>query len=357
MVRSFVRQLRRWVLPQLVAAVAGSLGAQSLRIELRDSTTGEPVIGALVSANDSLGRPRADGLSNDRGVVTLRLPEPGVWTVAIRRIGLAPRRVPGISVGAGSTITLPLTVTSSRQLLSRVRVTAESGICGRSPEGENRTAMLWEQISLALRASTISREQTGTQRTFRIQERVRELTLTLDEVSSRLTRDGYGTGRPFSAVDPDSLASKGYVRQEGMNDYSYFAPDEVVLLSDAFIGTHCFDTPKEDHDSSLAELTFKPVRGRVVGDVAGTAFVDAASGELRRIEFRFVAAGSRLLHPRATYAGGEVALRRFDNGQWIVSRWAIRMPLYTFSGTQIVRSVRGYREVSGTVDPLDDPPP
>ncbi len=337
--------------------MTGVSQAQTVRVELRDSTTGEPVIGALVNASDFLGKARVDGLSNDRGVVTLRLPGAGTWTLGIRRIGLAPRRISGIRVEAGATVTLPLAVNSTRQMLSRVRVSAESGFCQRSPEGENRTAMLWEQISLALRASTLTRTQTGTQQALRIQERVRELTLSLDEVSSTVTSDGYGIGRPYSAANPDSLASVGYIRKDGLDDYTYFAPDEVVLLSDAFISTHCFDTPKQDQDPSLAELTFRPMRGRSVADVEGTAFVDTLSGELRRIEFQFVSPDGALLHARARHAGGEVVLRRFANGQWIVSRWAIRMPLYSLRGTPVVRSLRGYREVGGTVDPIEELPP
>ena len=341
----------------LVCSAVGIAHAQTIRLELRDSTTGEPVIGALVSASDSLGTPRVDGLSNDRGVVTLRLPEPGIWSLRIRRIGLAPRRLDGVRVDAGATVTIPLIVTSTRQLLSRIRVNAESGICGRSPDGENRTAMLWEQISLALRASTLSRTETGTLPALRIQERVRELTPSLVEVSSTVTSDGYGTGRPYSAASPDSLASVGYIRQEGLDDYTYFAPDEVVLLSEAFISTHCFDTPKQDQDPTLAELKFRPVRGRSVADVEGTAFVDTLSGELRRIEFHYVAPGGAMLPGRARHAGGDVVLRRFANGQWIVSRWAIRMPLYTLRGTPIIRSLRGYREVGGTVDLIEEVPP
>lgn len=336
--------------------VAAAAGAQTLRVELRDSTTGAPVVGALVSATDSAGRTRVDGLSNERGVVTLRLPAPGLWGIGIRRIGLTPRRVPSLRVGTGAVVTLPLAVASIRQMLSRVRVTATAGNCGRAPEGDDRTAMLWEQITLALRASTLSRADSLSNSTLRVRERVRELSVSLEPLSERVLRDAYGQGRMFTAVNPDSLAAHGYVRQETGGDIAYFAPDEVVLSSNSFVATHCFETPKRDANPALAELRFKPLRGRSVGDVEGTAFVDTLSGELRHIEFRFIAPRS-LIPTNAKHAGGTVELQRLRNGTWIVSNWAIRMPMFVTSGVPRRTYLNGYREVGGTVELIVPRPP
>lgn len=350
---AFVRSL---LLAVAAASFSAGARAQTLRVELRDSTTGTPVIGALVSATDSTGSSRVDGLSNERGVVTLRLPAPGLWEIGIRRIGLTPRRVPAVRVGPGAVVTLPLAVASIRQMLSRVRVTAAAGNCGRAPDGDDRTSMLWEQITLALRASTLSRADSLSHSTLRVRERVRELSVSLEPVSERVLRDAYGQGRMFTAVNPDSLASHGYVRQESGGDLSFFAPDEVVLLSNSFVATHCFETPKRDADPALAELRFKPVRGRAVADVEGTAFVDTLSGELRHIEFRFVAPRS-LIPSNAKHAGGTVELQRLRNGTWIVSNWAIRMPMFVTSGVPRRTYLNGYREVGGTAELLPPRPP
>ena len=327
--------------------------AQAVRVELRDSLTRAPIIGALVSAVDSLGRIRADGLTNDAGVVLLRLPSAGTWAIGIRRIGVTPRRVPDVRVDSGATVARSLALNSFRQQLSTVRVTADAGACGRAPTGPDRAAVLWEQISLALRASSISRADSLNSAPLRIIERIRELSDRLVEKQTQITRDGYGAGRPYSAADPDSLALRGYVVREPDGGIRFFAPDEVVLLSDAFLETHCFSTPKKDEDPSLAELQFKPVKGRKVADVAGTAFVDTQSGELRRIEFRYVAPRD-LLPSRAKFAGGDVALLRLDNGQWIVTSWAIRMPHFDRAAGYIPPRylLRGYREAGGTVDPV-----
>lgn len=356
MASSVMTVLRCLWLTALAAVLACAVQAQAVRVELRDSTSGEPVVGALVSATDSTGARRADGLSNERGVVTLRLPAAGLWVIGIRRIGLTPRQMPAIRVAAGAVVSMPLAVTSMRQMLSRVRVTARAGSCGRAPVGEDRAAMLWEQITLALRASTLSRADTASTSKFRVRERVRELSASLDELSANLTRVGYGMGRAFAAAPPESLAASGYVKREPEGDLSFFAPDETVLLSPSFLATHCFETPKRDANPALAELRFKPVRGRTVADVEGTAFVDTLSGELRRIEFRFVA--SRALLPlNAKHAGGDVVLRRLPNGLWIVSEWAIRMPVFLVGGMPTRVYLNGYREVGGSVDAVAAPPP
>ena len=321
--------------------------AQFVRVELRDSSSAAVVSGALVSASDSTGQRRADGLSGDAGVVTLRLPTAGTYTITIRRIGVRPRQVPGIVVDAGSTRTLALTLTSVPQLLSSVRVVARN-TCGRAPEGNDRTGALWEQISLALRAATITQREGVPLPPLRLVERLNDLSASLEERTSVITRDTQGAGRLVQADDPDTLAASGYVRRDADGGTSYYAPDEQVLLSDAFLATHCFSAPKRDANALLAELRFQPVRGRRVADVEGTLYVDVHSGELRQISYRYVA--SRALMPvNAEHAGGDVFLRRLPNGAWIVNRWSIRMPIVgrSLSGSQLV--LRGYREVAGVV--------
>jgi hypothetical protein len=345
---------RAWLMAiALTTLSAACVHAQAIRLELRDSIGGGPVIGALVSAADSSGISRADGLSNDRGVVTLRLPAAGLWQVSIRRIGLVPRRVPDVRVAPGATVTLQLAVSSARQTLSRVRVTARGGHCGRAPSGADRTALLWEQVSLALRSSTLSREDSIRTATLRVREQVRELSPDLEPLSSRLTREGYGVGRAFIAIHPESLAARGYVQREPDGDLSFYAPDEVVLISESFVRTHCFETPKKDANPALAELRFKPVRGRELPEVEGTAFVDTLSGELRLIEYRYVAPRS-FIPVDAEYAGGDVVLRRMSNGLWFVSAWAIRMPVFGVRKFTQEHVLQGYREVGGTVE--ENPP-
>ncbi len=338
------------------ALLSRPAAAQVVRVALRDSVTGALVVGALVSALDSTGVSRADALSNELGVVTLRVPSIGLWTLRVRRIGMSPLRIPNVRIDAGTVATLPLNIATIRQRLTSVRVTADARNCGRAPSGTDRAGMLWEQISLALRASTLTSSDSAAALPLQIEERVRDLDASLSEKATRITRSGFGAGRPYSADDPDTLATRGFVRRGTDGEFTFFAPDENVLLSDAFASTHCFETPKQDEDPSLAELRFRPSRGRAIADVEGTAFVDTLSGELRRIEFRYVVSQS-LLPTNARYAGGDVALSRLANGRWIVTSWAIRIPLFQRVGATPRFLVRGYQEVGGTVDPVETKPP
>jgi hypothetical protein len=292
--------------------------------------------------------------------VTLRLPAAGTYTITIRRIGVRPRQVPGVVVEPAGTRTLALAVTGVQQVLARVQVTARN-TCGRAPDDDDRTGALWEQVSLALRAATITQRERVPLPPLRVIERTTDLSATLEERGSVVTRDAQGSGRLVQADDPETLATLGYVRRHEDGSMSYFAPDEQVFLSDPFLATHCFSTPTRDRDALLAELRFQPIRGRRVADVEGTAYVDVNSGELRQISFRYVA--SRDLMPvNAEHAGGDVYLRRLPNGAWIVSRWSIRMPRVGRSITTGQLMVTGYSEAAGVVQevrrnvPMHQPP-
>ncbi len=332
------------------------VAAQVVRVELRDSVTGTVVVGALVSALDSAGESRADALSNDLGIVTLRVPTAGAWTLRVRRIGISPLLIPDVRIPEKGLTTVPLNIVAIRQQLLGVRVTADAGTCGHAPSGNDRAGVLWEQISLALRVSMLTQHDSTAAPSLQIVENVRDLDASMVERAVRVTRTGIGASRPYTADDPDSLATLGYVRRSIDGTFKFFAPDETVLLSDAFARTHCFSTPKADDDPSLAELRFRPAHGRSIADVEGTVFVDTLSGELRRIEFLYVVSQS-LLPTNARHAGGDVSLLHLQNGQWIVASWAIRVPLFARIGATPRFLLRGYQETGGIVDPTETKPP
>jgi Carboxypeptidase regulatory-like domain len=334
-----------------VCAPASVAVAQVLRVELLDSATSTPVAGALVSARNAAGASEVDALTNASGVANLRLPAAGAWAVLVRRIGMRPRAVPEVLVDAAQIARVTLRLAPMRQSLTAVRVVADAGQCGRAPEGEARTAVLWEQITLALRASTLTREDSLHAPAIQATVYERELSPSLDEVSAKVTEDRIGNMRPFLAAEPSELADSGYVRADTGSGVLYYAPDERVLLSESFLRTHCFDSPKRDRNPELAELRFYPIRDRFVPDVSGTAYLDVQSGELRYIEFKFVAAG-RFIPVAAPKSGGVVRLERLKNEQWIVSEWSIRMPKIVPRGFARGYRLTGYREVGGVATVL-----
>lgn len=338
---------RRLIAMFLLGTIPAVCRAQELRVRVMDSIGVLPVARALVTARRDDGRSELHGLTNDAGRVTFRLSAAGNWSVAVRRIGLEPRTTAPRMVRDGAVVDIDVTTRSVRFTLPPSRVVASGGDCQRETESHDRTSRIWEQVTLALRASALAEQARST--TMRAVTYDRELDRSLKVVSESPVQVRRGLGRPFAAASPESLAVHGYVRADAEHTLQYFAPDEQALLSEAFERTHCFDTPAADASPALAELRFVPAPSQRAPDIAGTAFVDAASGALRRIEFRFVHADS--LFPADTrHAGGDVQFDERPDGEWIVAAWSIRMPRMVRVSWARGPRLTGYHEVGVAVE-------
>jgi hypothetical protein len=127
---------------------------------------------------------------------------------------------------------------------------------------------------------------------------------------------------PFVTVPPERLAEKGYVEARA-DTVLFHGPDAEVLLSDAFLDAHCFQARAGGRGNpGQVGLAFAPAGERAIAGLRGVLWLDAATAELRTLEYEYV---WREL-PRASEAGGRVEFRRLPTGAWIVSRWRIRMP-------------------------------
>jgi len=328
--------------------MAEAASAQRLVVVVRDSILKSGVRGALVNAVDQASGSRVFGVTDEEGRVALALTGSGAWATAVRRIGIVPARAPAVRVDVGQTVYVAVSTTSAQFRLPAVEVIADAPACAVEPVGSSRVAVLWEQMSLALRAATAVAGTRPGDEALHVSMFERNLSRNREPRAERSVREGPGTGRPFYAAHPDSLVARGYVQKDPTGGLQYFAPDETVLLSDGFLRTHCFEAPTSATDSSLAELRFTPVRQRSLADVAGTAFVDVATGELRRIDFEYVNT-DRLFEGRRPDVGGDVAFRLLSDGRWIVTAWTIRMPTYMRVPGRVERSLVGYREVGGTI--------
>lgn len=337
-----------------LACAAGALHAQGLRVRLLDATTGTAVVGAIVIAEDARGRNVAEGLTDGRGMRTLRLPAGASYRLRVRRVGMVPFVGEPIAVEGTALREVVIEVASTRQSLATVRVTADA-VCGRMPDGETRLAELFEQLRTALEATALARADSAQAMTIVSREYERDYGRELSLVSERVTREGRGLGDRYAAADPTLLRTHGFVVQEADRGFRFFAPDEMVLTSEAFVATHCFSAPPPDSLSTAdAELRFRPAPGRRRADIEGTAFIDTLTGEPHRITYHYVFP-RRLLPaaPLPNVLGGEVVLERLRDGQWYVPRWHIRMPLFgeTDGGTKVI--VSGYREAGGEAAPID----
>ncbi|HEV2145797.1 MAG TPA: carboxypeptidase regulatory-like domain-containing protein, partial [Longimicrobiaceae bacterium] len=324
-------------------AASGPLAAQAVRGELREGETGRPVAGVFVVLLDAGGRQVGGSFTDASGAFLVQAPAPGRYTLRAERVGYASVRSPALDLAAGETREHEMEMGAEPVRLEGLVVRAEKGRCAALPEAEERTAALWEEVRKALSATA----WTAARRRFRytVQEHARILDAGSMRVQSEQERrmTGYAVS-PFVSVPAERLVREGFVRAEG-DSVVYSAPDAEVLLSDAFMDTHCFRVREE---RGLAGLAFEPVRGRRLPDVRGVLWLDPRTSELRHLEYTYT--GLELQGP-AGRLGGRVEFERLPGGEWVVARWRILMPLVGMDTLKVGsvrherRRVAGFREV------------
>jgi hypothetical protein len=265
----------------------------------------------------------------------------GSYRVRVRRIGFRPFVSGAVTVPSSSPFIL--NVASDRVMLAAVVVNARTP-CGRINPDAETLSLVWEEISKALKASQITLADVsnlGVSKTYQRRLGPTGAVLSAD-TSMRVAR----LARPFAAIDPASLVKDGYVRGNPVDGWIYFGPDEAVLLSAGFAETHCFRIVRDRDRPREIGLSFEPVRGRKVPDIAGVAWIDDATSELRRIDFRYLNA-----EPLTRFeAGGFTQFRRMPSGAWLVSEWMLRVPLIAQeTGPWRRYVVSGYHENGGLV--------
>lgn len=143
----------------------------------------------------------------------------------------------------------------------------------------------------------------------------------------REQREESSTGRyarPFAAKSAAELSRGGYVRAE-LGETVFYPPDAAVLLSDEFLDQHCFRVRAGSGENrGRVGLEFEPVRGRSLPDVRGVLWLDAATSELRTLDYTFT--GVRREQGGTTAWGGRLEFDHLATGGWIVRRWTLRMP-------------------------------
>ena len=296
-------------------AVRAQQGTNEVRIRLQ-APDGAGVSGALVALLDSKDSVVAEGLSTEAGTRALRAP-PGAYRVRVRRIGYLPYLSGGITIPHGSEVVLR--IESPRVALQGIVVNSRSE-CRRTDPDARSLATVWEEIDKALKSSQLTLDDLagiGRARTYR-----KEVASNGAVISADTTEFQIGDRRPFGAIDPESLARNGYVIGDEQKGWHYFAPDDVVLLSEQFATTHCFHLVRESSRPGQIGVSFEPAPERKLPDVAGVLWVDEATSELREIVFRFENAKvfSRF------GAGGFTRFRRMPSGSWIVDAWELSAP-------------------------------
>jgi hypothetical protein len=335
----------------IIAAGIIALGLPLPDAQAQDSTaefrvrlvtdTDVPVMGALVAilaASDSVVD---EGLTSRSGTRVLRAP-PGAYRVRVRRIGFYPFISRTVWIPTADELLLRLD--TQRVLLDTVRVTVRSE-CGRQAREAETVAALWEEISKALRASQLTLgdlAEVGRARVYWTELDPRGAVMWSDTTSVPVE-----SRRPFGAASPAVLARRGYVRGDEYSGWTYFAPDERVLLSDEFAATHCFGVVRHDSRRGQIGLAFEPATRHRRPDIKGVLWVDEATAELRETVFTYVNAGAATQYePR-----GFTRFRRMPSGAWLVDEWRLRLPrVYRAPGAFSNFVLQGFQENGGALE-------
>lgn len=289
---------------------------------VRDSAA---AVGVVVSLVDRDGHAVSRAVSNESGAFTIAAPAAGTYRVEVLQIGWRPTFAGPFVLRASATSTARIALTSSRIPLATVVVTGTSE-CRVRPDSGTAAFAIWDEARKALLAASLTAHEQLAMTMVRSDQ-------TFDVQGTKLIADTtrqqvIPTLDPFVSRAADSLVESGYMTRDATGASTFWAPDARVLLSTAFISSHCLQVDSGVHDASSrgsVALTFKPTgRSAPRVDIAGTVWVDRETAELRAVDFQYVNL------PRAAEsanAGGRVEFLRVPGGRWIVDGWHIRMPV------------------------------
>lgn len=317
---AFVATLLSWL---VLAPASQVLGAQLIRGSVVDSATSRPIDDFTVQVIDAAGVSVAAALAQPGGRFTLRAPAAGVYRLRVLRIGFRRTQTAAFEIGEGETVERLVAMPQVSVALTGIRIVGEQR-CEDLPDGGEAIATVWEEARKAVQAVQL----TGSER--RLQMNVREYSRTRslrdDVISDEQGGERQGlSANPYVSPDAASLARDGYV-QRRPDGIWYYAPDARALLSDAFVGTHCFRLQRDAvSGDSLIGIAFEPVRRRPPPDIRGVLYVDRRSAELRELRFTYTAlpaaAGERDF-------GGRVTFQRVPGGGGIIREWLVRGPVF-----------------------------
>lgn len=309
----------------VAVTLAGSAAqAQVVTGTIRVADADTPAGGALVSLHtvNGSGADVVEVLSRADGSFAIQARRAGRFILRVKRIGLRAWESQPFDLTQGERKPMKVELDRVAHALSGVVVSTVPLCAVRGDEGP-RVAQLWDDASTALRATRVSLRDSLVE--ARMMRYTRELApRTLRVLAERASAVSGSVLQPFRSRSSDSLAADGFWASEG-DSVRYEAPDHEVLLSGAFVRSHCFSIDEGARADSLVGLTFSPTDRRQ-RDIEGVMWLDRATSELRRVTFRYT--GVRQTE-HANQLGGELHFARLPEGTWVVRRWFVRMPLYS----------------------------
>ena len=302
----------------VLPAVALGQGGRGVVVDQGD----RPVSGVVVQLIDSTAAVAARALTDERGQFTLIAPRAASYQVVALRIGFRPTASGPTVMQRGETVARRLTLSGLPVALDTVRVTGSS-VCGRAVgDSAAVTFAAWEQVRGALAATDLSAGAEGVLTTVLGYRRQ------LDATGRKTLREDVvahteAVRQPWTSQPVAALHQFGYVLAAG-DSTVYYAPGLDMLTSGTFAEDHCLRLATSRDKSELG-IAFEPTRERrALADIRGTLWLDRATAQLKRLEYRYTN-----LSPDEEHAGtgGAMEFARLRTGAWVISRWKIQMPI------------------------------
>src|SRR5262249_52112243 len=145
--------------------------------------------------------------------------------------------------------------------------------------------------------------------------------------------------QPFvAAQSATAFATEGYMRERVGGARDYYAPDEAVLLDQAFAGSHCLRvSPADQAHAGEIGIGFEPVtpeRDSLV-EIRGKVWLNTKTLDLRTVDFEYTN-----LEPVKGGSGGSIAFQSMPNGVPMIVRWTIHSPIIATDESEMSTGIR-----------------
>lgn len=291
-----------------------------IRGVLRDSTSGEPIAGAVVMVLDARGQMLQRALSGARG--QYRVPRPdSSEQLRVLRLGFRAQTV-ALSRPFDTITVLDVTMSSLERALQTMEVAVARGCPSRGDRTE--AFALLDQARAGVLATVVANERQPARMRVLRYERWLDINGIAVEGQRVQVDSSVRATTSFSAVQSAIDFVDGGFRTGKDGEFTYFGPDAAVLLDDRFQRGYCFSLAASDSTRAAQRgLRFTPATrrsGRI--DIEGTLWIDTAQRTLVDIEFLYVGV-DRLA--AANGAGGRIGFHTLTNGITFIDSWSLRL--------------------------------
>ena len=305
----------------VLVVLAPDVQGQIVRGFARESESGRVIESGVITLLDADGAPIRAVLTDSAGEFGVRAPSAGAYRLRFERLGFRPLTTDRFTLDEGENETKDIRAAAVSVSLEQIVVT-DRPRCRVLPEADTVTARVWSAVRGVLASAAAGETGWYPYVTIERYERDYDYRRKLVTKERKWTQTGASTA-PFVALSAKELERRGFIVRDE-DSVTFYAPEARTLIAEEFLRTHCFRVRDERTERGRIGLDIEPVPGRSLPEIKGTLWLDAASGELRRLDFVYVNLPSTV--PRDG-AEGWVEFRRLPRGAWVVDRWLLRLPL------------------------------